>query len=102
MGLTGVSASRSSVTSAGSTRLELNLPAAQGTEVLRRIVAYRDDFPVLCRDNGRGRLTVLHMVGARDVEDYERRAREWAEAVWRSWTSHHIQIAVAVGDIGET
>jgi len=81
-------------------RLELDLPAAATTDVLGRVVASRDDFPVLRRDDGPGRLTILDMIGSRDVDIYDQRARAWGEAVWRSWTSHHGKIVVAVSDVG--
>jgi hypothetical protein len=29
------------------------------------------------------------MIGADDPDDYERRALEWARAVWESWSPHH-------------
>jgi hypothetical protein len=32
------------------------------------------------------------MQGARDLPDYERRAHEWADAVWRSWADQHLLI----------
>jgi hypothetical protein len=81
-------------------RLKLDVPAARATETLRRIVSGRDDFPVLRRDGGPGQLTVLHMVGACDIDDYDRRVREWGEVVWRSWSSHHRDIKAAVRDLG--
>ena len=77
-------------------RLELDLPAAGATEVLRRIVASREDFPTLRRDGGPGELTVLHMVDARDQDDYARRAEQWGRAVWQAWATHHAVIGSAV------
>ncbi len=76
--------------------LEFDLAADRATRVLRRIVNRRDDFPILRRDRGPGELTVLHMVGARDLADYEERAQEWARAVWQSWATHHSTIVAAV------
>jgi hypothetical protein len=29
------------------------------------------------------------MIGAADLDDYERRAREWATSVWGSWSTQH-------------
>jgi hypothetical protein len=50
--------------------------------VLRRVLEARADFPVLSRRHGPGELTVLHMVGANDLDDYQQHARAWASAVW--------------------
>lgn len=55
-------------------------------EVIRR---HHGQFPILERADGPGALTVLHMVGAADHADYERRALEWARAVWAGWRVHH-------------
>ena len=59
------------------------------SQVLRR---RRGDFPILVRTEGPGPLTVLHMVGAEHLDDYERRAREWSMAVWESWNAQHALI----------
>jgi hypothetical protein len=36
-----------------------------------------------------GEVTVLHMLGAGDPEEYGERALEWAKAVWEAWSDHH-------------
>jgi hypothetical protein len=41
----------------------------------------------------------LHMVGADDLDDYERRAREWAAAVWCSWSAQHELIRTALHSV---
>lgn len=66
------------------------------TEILRRVLQARDDFPVLTRSDGPGALTVLPIVDVQDPDDYERRARSWAGAVWTAWTPHHALITSAV------
>ena len=76
--------------------LERGLYAPHATAVRRTVVAQHDDFPVLRRSGGPGKLTLLHMSGARDRQDYERRAREWADAVWRAWADHHAAIRAAL------
>jgi hypothetical protein len=76
--------------------LELELPPRQATNVLRRVLRHRDDFPVLTRTHGPGELTILHLVGASDAGAYEQRARAWATAVWSAWSQHHALIADAV------
>jgi hypothetical protein len=75
--------------------LEAGLEGARATEVIRRVIK-RDDFPVLTRCRGPGDLTLLHLIGASDLPDYEQRARDWAGAVWQSWTEHHPSIRRAV------
>ncbi|MBV9819461.1 MAG: hypothetical protein JOZ07_14105 [Solirubrobacterales bacterium] len=77
-------------------RLELDLAAERAGQIVRRIVSRRADFPILRRDRGPGELTIQHMVGARDQADYEARAQDWAQSVWRSWTVHHSTVAAAV------
>jgi hypothetical protein len=57
---------------------------------------------VASRSRGPGSLTVLHMVGARDLADYERRAREWGAAVWQSWSGEHDRIRTALLAAGQT
>jgi hypothetical protein len=69
--------------------LERHLPPAQATNVQRRVVQSRNDFPLLLRDDGPGDLTVADLVGARDLADYEARATAWGHAVWRSWARQH-------------
>jgi Family of unknown function (DUF5946) len=59
------------------------------TGLLRRAVQSFDDFPVLARASGPGQLTVLDMLDAVDLADFDRRARAWARSVWTSWSSEH-------------
>jgi hypothetical protein len=76
--------------------LEQHLLPAQATNLLRRVLEDREEFPVLARDDGPGELTVVHLVGALDLADYERRALAWARAVWQAWAQHHALIREAV------
>lgn len=76
--------------------LELKIKPNHATDVLRRVLQAHDDFPVLPRENGPGELTVLHLVGASDLDDYQHRAEAWASAVWAAWESHHALIRDAV------
>ena len=80
-------------------RLELGMPAARATEVLRRVVTSREDFPALERAGGPGELTVLHLLDATDLAAYDARAVEWAQAVWRAWATQHSIIASAVNSL---
>jgi hypothetical protein len=69
-------------------------------DVLRAVLAGRRDFPVLPRTHGPGELTVLHVVGARDEADHDRRARAWAASVWQAWHDHHSEIRSALDAAG--
>ena len=77
--------------------LEHDLPQPFATRLLGQLIWRRHrDFPILLRIDGPGSLTVLHMLGADDLVDYERRAREWAAAVWWSWSAQHELIRAAL------
>jgi hypothetical protein len=69
--------------------LERGARTDYATRLLGAVVARQDDFPLLRRSGGPGEITVLHMQGAHDLADYERRAHAWADAVWRSWADQH-------------
>lgn len=80
--------------------LEHALPHSHATRLLADVIRHRDgDFPILLRADGPGSLTVLHMVGAANLDDYERRAREWAAAVWNSWSAQHALIRTALRSV---
>lgn len=76
--------------------LEDDLPHRYATKLLARMARNDRDFPALRRGAGPGLLTVLHMIGAADLADYERRALDWATAVWDSWSAHHESIRAAL------
>jgi len=77
--------------------LEHGLPDPYVTKLLGEVIRQRyGDFPVLQRTEGPGSLTVLHMIRAHDLADYERRAHEWATAVWGSWSAQHELIRSAL------
>jgi len=76
--------------------LEQHMDPAQATNVLRRVLQRYDDFPLLGRDDGPGELTVVYLVGSRDLADYENRALAWGRAVWLAWSQHHELIRQAV------
>lgn len=79
--------------------LEQPMNPAQATNVLRRVLQHHDDFPALARDDGPGKLNVVHLVGARDLADYENRALAWGRTVWQAWTQHHELIRLAVTSV---
>ena len=37
----------------------------------------------------RGRMTVVNVSAARDIEEYKQLVREWAESVWRAYSTQH-------------
>jgi hypothetical protein len=76
--------------------LERRLPPARATEVQRRLLGGRNDFPALSRRHGPGELTVAHLIGAIDLADHEDRARTWGRAVWQAWSEHHALIRRSV------
>jgi Family of unknown function (DUF5946) len=79
--------------------LELNSQPAQATNALRRVLQRRHDFPALTRDDGPGELTIVHLVGARDLADYDHRALNWGRGVWRAWAPHYAVIRGAVTSV---
>jgi hypothetical protein len=79
--------------------LEQHLPPAETTNVLRRVRQDHNDFPALARHGGPGDLTIVHLVGARDLADYEHRALAWGRAVWQTWAEHHTLIRRAVASV---
>lgn len=79
--------------------LELNLQPAQATIVLRRLLRQRHDFPMLARTNGPGELTLIHLVGARDLDDHEQRAHAWGREVWCAWAQHQSLIRAAATSV---
>jgi hypothetical protein len=76
-------------------KLEHDLPDEHTRRLLERALQGRLDFPVLER-TGPGRLNVNHLAGAVDKADYERRAHEWANAVWETWAGAHERIRALV------
>ncbi len=69
--------------------LEHDIRDPYATKLLGQVIRRRQgDFPILARTEGPGSLTVLHLIGADDLDDYERRALEWARSVWESWGAH--------------
>lgn len=80
--------------------LEHSLPDSYATGLLGQVIRRRrGDFPILLRTDEPGSLTLLHMVGAADLDDYEQRAREWAAAVWGAWSDQHVLIRTALHSV---
>lgn len=60
--------------------------------LLRRLTARKNTWPLLDRPTGVPTLSHTHAAGAIDLDDYTRRAREWASAVWLFWSHEHAGI----------
>jgi hypothetical protein len=54
----------------------------------------------------RGALTVRHVLGVEDPDEYAVRAEEWARSAWEAWGEHHDQarawVAEALAERGRT
>ena len=72
---------------------------SRSPDVLRAILARATVFPVLHRDRGPGKLTVLSATDATSVEDHDARVNAWAVSVWGSWREHHSTIRAALDAI---
>lgn len=60
--------------------------------ILRIVLRAMDDFPCLPPRAGPGGLTIASMRGAATVEEYHKRALDWAGVVWASWEHVHDEI----------
>lgn len=65
-------------------QLERGWTAAETTDAVRAVTRGVNELPAFVR-RGPGSLTVAHVVGAVDADDFAARTREWALAVWRAW-----------------
>ncbi len=68
--------------------LESGIPPLQVPAYLRRI-AGRGSWPRLVPPGQRAPVTVGDVARAATAEDHALRVREWAAAVWHSWSEHH-------------
>lgn len=82
--------------------LEAGRSSADAAALLRRLTQDRPEFPLLAR-NGPGVLDLRHAWDAVDLEDYERRVRAWAAAVWASYepSQEIVRLAVARSQLRE-
>lgn len=72
--------------------LEQGVTSPARIALLQRLTARKLDWPRLERPHGLPALDHTHLAGAADLEDYTRRAREWAGAVWAFWSPRHGEI----------
>jgi hypothetical protein len=49
-------------------------------------------YPWLEPPADRGRVTVLDILGARDLAEHTRRIERWALSAWQAWLPHHATI----------
>ena len=78
--------------------IEEGRTSAQAGALLRGLTQERPEFPPL-RRNGAGAIDLRHAWEASDLVDYERRVREWAEAVWASYEPSHELIRRATSQV---
>ena len=69
--------------------LERGISSDARIALLQRLTTPKRDFPRLERPPGVPALTFEHAAGARDLDEYERCVRDWAQAVWEFWTPAH-------------
>jgi hypothetical protein len=69
--------------------LHARIERGMGSAAVRRLVLspgrVAADVPVLVRPSSPSPITILSMIGAVDLADYECRARAWGAEVWASW-----------------
>lgn len=72
--------------------LERREAPSRRVTLLRRLTARKLQWPALERPSGVPALNHVHAAAAADVDDYTRRVREWAGAVWSFWSPEHARI----------
>ena len=73
-------------------RLEHGMPGPHRIALLRRLTARKRDWPVVWPPRHTPGVNHTHLRGARDEADYERRAWEWARAVWEAYGPEREQV----------
>jgi hypothetical protein len=69
--------------------IERGWDSVRSRAALRTVVSRKDALPILQPWAVPSEANIHSMVGARDVEDYEQRARTWAADVWAAWGPEH-------------
>ena len=77
-------------------RVERGMDGGARIALLQRLTAEKRDWPVLWPPAQTPALDHTHLRGADDVDDYARRAREWAEAVWEAYAPAQDQVRGAL------
>jgi hypothetical protein len=70
--------------------MERGMAPARATRALGHF-AHRE-YPWLEPPASLGPLTVLDVLGARDLAEHTARVQRWGRAVWDAWSSHHATI----------
>lgn len=72
--------------------LEQGLSGPEATKAIGKILEHTDQFVWLEPPASNGRITVLDVVKARDLEEHRRLVETWAKDVWKAWAQYHIQV----------
>ena len=79
-------------------RVERGMEGPARIALLQRLTAQKRDWPVLWPPAHRPALDHTHLRDTTDEADYERRAWEWAEAVWEAYEPAHEGIRSALDE----
>lgn len=72
------------------------------TALMRQLIQrLKGQFAWLDPPASRGALTVLEVVGARDLTDHIVRVERWAQAAWEAWASHHATVRAWAGRLDQ-
>lgn len=77
--------------------LERGVTPARVPPHLQRLAGAMKEWPHFEPPTDRGALTVFDVAMAEGPEEHLRVVREWAAAVWESWSEHHESVAELVG-----
>jgi hypothetical protein len=72
---------------------ELGYDTVSASSRVRRFTRRGRDYDVVDPPSTYCDLTVAHALWATSELDHVRRVWEWAEAVWKCWAPHHVEIA---------
>lgn len=69
--------------------LERGMNAKRATAAIRKAIEQSHHFMWLPPPPSLGALTVLDVVGAKNIDEHTSRVQQWARSVWETWTPHH-------------
>ena len=73
--------------------LERGVEGAAVTRALRAVVRRSAGLAWLVPPDPNGRMTVLDVARALDLEEHARLVRDWATDVWEAWAAYHAAVA---------